>query len=114
MLSKVKKSTSLFLALWLGIFTLLSAIHDGHAHDIFPTEQGMCDQNCEKESHRKAGDSCQWFTVNRILSDDGSFDELPSSLSIIFIDKIPNILEVHYSPPEHGTFSTRAPPTLNS
>ena len=110
MFSGLKKITSSFLAVWLIFFTLLSALHDGHAHDIMPVEQTMCDEHCEKESHRKAGESCHWFTVNRILSDNGSLDDTTSDLHLVYIDKIPIILEIYYSSPEHGIFSTRAPP----
>ena len=112
MFFNLKKITSTFLAVWLVLFTFLSALHDGHAHDIAPVEQTMCDEHCEKDSHRKAGESCHWFTVNRILSDDGSLDDISSNFRLVYVDKIPIILEIYYSSPEHGIFSTRAPPKL--
>ena len=110
----LKKITSTFLAVWLILFTLLSVLHDGHAHDIMPVEQSMCDKDCEKESHRKAGESCHWFIANRILIDEGSFDKCPSEISLVYIDKISKILEIYYTSPEHEIFSTRAPPLAHT
>lgn len=110
----LKKITSTFLAVWLILFTLLSVLHDGHAHDIMPVEQSICDNECEKESHRKAGESCHWFIANRILIDDGSFDKYPSEIFLVHIDKISKILEIYYSSPEHAIFSNRAPPLVLS
>jgi hypothetical protein len=71
--SKVNQFTSLVLTLWLTVFTQLSVLHVGHAHELLPVEQSMCDENCDDSSHDKAGDSCDWFIANRLITHSGSF-----------------------------------------
>ena len=114
MFALVKKITSSFLIVWLSAFTVLSVLHIGHTHDLFPVEQYMCDQDCDDSSHRSAGESCDWFTAQRLVAYSGSLlADSPSTL-LVFIYKTPNIFEIFYSSPEHVIFSTRAPPALYS
>ena len=110
MFFKVKKITAFLLTIWLSIFSQLSVLHSGHAHDLFPLEQNMCDQNCEDATHFKAKDSCEWFSTQRLILDIGSSFQYLSQSILVFAYKIPNILDVFYSSPEHVIFSTRAPP----
>lgn len=110
MLFKFKKTISLFLLLWLSVFTQLSVLHAGHSHDLLPLEKNMCDQDCADSSHRKAGDSCEWFVAQRLISYSESFLEDSSVSLLIFIAEIPKISEIHYTAPEHEIFSSRAPP----
>ena len=112
MLPLFKKVTTSFLIVWLSAFTTLSVLHVGHSHDLLPVEQNMCDQDCNDSSHRSAGDSCDWFTAQRLVAYSGSLlADSPSTL-LVFIYKTPNIFEIFYSSPEHVIFSTRAPPAL--
>jgi hypothetical protein len=67
MLFKFKKTISLFLLLWLSVFTQLSVLHAGHSHDLLPLEKNMCDQDCADSSHRKAGDSCEWLLLKDLF-----------------------------------------------
>ena len=114
MLPSLKKITSSFLIVWLSAFTILSVLHVGHSHDLLPVEQNMCDQDCNDSSHRSAGNSCEWFTAQRLVVYSGSFlNDSPSSL-LVFIYKAPKIFHIFYSSPEHLIFSTRAPPVLYS
>ena len=114
MFFKVKKITSFLLTVWLSIFSQLSVIHSGHTHDLFPLEQNMCDQDCEDSTHRKAGDSCEWFIAQRLISHSGLYFEDLTLPILAFAYKVPNILEVFYSSPEHVIFSTRAPPIFSA
>ena len=109
-----KKITSSFLIVWLSAFTILSVLHIGHAHDLFPVEQSMCDQDCDNSSHRSAGDSCEWFTAKRLVAYSGSFLTQSPSAFLVFIYKTPNVIDIFYASPEHVIFSTRAPPALYS
>ena len=111
MLSKVNQFTSLVLTLWLTIFTQLSVLHLGHAHDLLPVEQNMCDENCDDSAHDKAGDSCDWFIANRLIAHSGSFLDHSSPLYLELTSEVFTNLEFHYFAIEHANFSTRAPPT---
>jgi len=111
MFFKVKQFISLILALWLGIFTQMSVLHVGHAHDLLPQEQNMCDENCDDSAHDKAGDSCDWFIANRLISHSESFLDHSSPLFLELISEVFSDLEFHYFAIEHANFSTRAPPT---
>ena len=114
MFALVKKITSSFLIVWLSAFTILSVLHIGHAHDLLPVEQYMCDQDCDDSSHRSAGDKCEWFTTKRLDAHSGSLIANSPSALLVFIYKTPIIFEIFYSSPEHVIFSTRAPPVLYS
>lgn len=114
MFAVVKKITSSFLIVWLSAFTILSVLHIGHAHDLLPVEQSMCDQDCDDSSHRSAGDRCEWFTTKRLVAHSGSLIANSPSALLVFIYKTPIIFEIFYSSPEHVIFSTRAPPVLFS
>ena len=110
----VKKIISSFLIVWLSAFTILSVLHIGHVHDLLPVEQSMCDQDCDDSSHRSAGNSCEWFTAQRLVAHSGSFLTNSPSIVLVFIYKAPSIFEIFYTSPEHVIFSTRAPPVLYS
>jgi hypothetical protein len=113
MFFKFKKITSLFLILWLSVFTQLSVLHAGHSHDLLPLEQNMCDQDCADSTHRKAGESCEWFVAQRLVSYSESFLEDSSTSLLIFIAEVPKFSEIHYISPEHEIFSSRAPPIFS-
>ncbi len=110
MLIKANQSISLFLTLWLGIFTQLSTLHMGHGHELLPLDQSICSDDCEDLDHHKAGESCDWFIAKRVIDSSSlSTHNFLTQNEYSFIQKW-NIKSFIYSNPFFETLSARAPP----
>ena len=70
-MKKINHIVSLFLILWMGIFTQISITHSGHGHELITPEASLCSDNCEIESHHNAGIECDLFIAKRLLDNDG-------------------------------------------
>jgi len=113
MLIKANQSISLFLTLWLGIFTQLSILHLGHGHELLPLDQSICSDDCEDLDHHKAGESCDWFIAKRVIASSSlSTHNFLTQNEYSFIQKW-NIKSFIYSNPFFETLSARAPPILS-
>jgi len=71
-MKKFNNFISVFLVLWLGIFTQISITHSGHGHELITPEASLCSDNCEIESHRNTGIECDLFIAKRLLENDGA------------------------------------------
>ena len=71
-MKKINHIVSLFLILWMGIFTQISITHSGHGHELIAPDASVCSDNCEIESHRNTGIECDLFIAKRLLENDGT------------------------------------------
>ncbi len=71
-MKKFNDFISVFLVLWIGVFTQISITHSGHGHELITPEASLCSDNCEIESHRNTGIECDLFIAKRLLQHDGA------------------------------------------
>ena len=71
-MKKINHIVSLFLILWMGIFTQISITHSGHGHELIAPDASVCSDNCEIESHRNTGLEYDLFIAKRLLENDGT------------------------------------------
>ena len=72
-MKKLNNIFSLFLILWMSVFTQISTSHIGHRHELISPEASLCADNCEIESHGNAGN--EWEYKHQVCNKAGYGDQ---------------------------------------
>jgi len=111
-MKKLNNIFSLFLIVWMGVFTQISTSHIGHGHELISPEASLCADNCEIESHGNAGNECELFFAKRLLENDG-YNTITNTLPIEFDEnQIWVANKSFYTALDNNVYLVRGPPII--
>ena len=108
----INQFIAFLLLVWMGVFTQISTSHLGHGHDMLPSEDNICADNCENELHRSVGEACEWFMAKRLSeNDDFNTTEI---LAPIEFDENQKWVAIYslYTASDNNVYLVRGPPII--